>query len=146
MRMFLALHAGIFRVNNLTERWPSGLRRTPAKRVYPKRVPRVQIPLSPPLTRQSARSSIGQSTRLRIWGLGVQIPPGAPVFSKLTRHNSGSFQLFSFSVSKPAFLRPLPRSVFPPHARPLIPRPVVFLRLGCQSNVTECQDKLRLRD
>ena len=25
-----------------------------------------------------ARSSIGQSTRLRIWGLGVQIPPGAP--------------------------------------------------------------------
>src|SRR6266498_371162 len=33
----------------VTERWPSGLRRTPAKRVYPKRVPRVQIPLSPPL-------------------------------------------------------------------------------------------------
>src|SRR5206468_10561657 len=32
----------------VTERWPSGLRRTPAKRVYPKRVPRVQIPLSPP--------------------------------------------------------------------------------------------------
>ena len=27
-----------------------------------------------------ARSSIGQSTRLRIWGLGVQIPPGAPDF------------------------------------------------------------------
>lgn len=32
------------------ERWPSGLRRTPAKRVYLKRVPRVQIPLSPPFS------------------------------------------------------------------------------------------------
>ena len=42
---------GILRETNRsrsTERWPSGLRRTPAKRVYPKRVPRVQIPLSPP--------------------------------------------------------------------------------------------------
>ena len=28
---------------------------------------------------ECARSSIGQSTRLRIWGLGVQIPPGAPI-------------------------------------------------------------------
>ena len=31
-----------------SERWPSGRRRTPAKRVYLKRVPRVRIPLSPP--------------------------------------------------------------------------------------------------
>ena len=29
------------------ERWPSGLRRSPAKRVYVSRVPWVQIPLSP---------------------------------------------------------------------------------------------------
>jgi pimeloyl-ACP methyl ester carboxylesterase len=34
--------------SSVPERWPSGLRRTPAKRVYPKRVPRVQIPPSPP--------------------------------------------------------------------------------------------------
>jgi hypothetical protein len=30
---------------------------------------------------ERARSSIGQSTRLRIWGLGVRISPGAPFFS-----------------------------------------------------------------
>src|ERR1043165_236557 len=33
-----------------SERWPSGRRRTPAKRVYLKRVPRVRIPLSPPVS------------------------------------------------------------------------------------------------
>src|SRR5262245_10010701 len=43
----------------------------------------------------SARSSIGQSTRLRIWGLGVQIPPGAPVSSTSCAPLIwSSFQLF----------------------------------------------------
>src|SRR5579862_1827840 len=36
------------------ERWPSGLRRTPAKRVYLTRVPRVQIPPAPPFLRARA--------------------------------------------------------------------------------------------
>src|SRR5215510_7227118 len=56
-----------FRVNILTERWPSGLRRTPAKRVYPKRVPRVQIPLSPPL---SDRAPVAQLDRAPDYGSG----------------------------------------------------------------------------
>ena len=64
---FLALRARNFRVHILTERWPSGLRRTPAKRVYPKRVPRVQIPLSPPL---SARAPVAQLDRAPDYGSG----------------------------------------------------------------------------
>src|SRR5207344_864839 len=64
---FLALHAREFTVNILTERWPSGLRRTPAKRVYPKRVPRVQIPLSPPL---SDRAPVAQLDRAPDYGSG----------------------------------------------------------------------------
>ena len=64
---FLAFHARDFRVNILTERWPSGLRRTPAKRVYPKRVPRVQIPLSPPL---SDRAPVAQLDRAPDYGSG----------------------------------------------------------------------------
>src|SRR5262245_10644414 len=56
-----------FRVKILTERWPSGLRRTPAKRVYPKRVPRVQIPLSPPL---SGRAPVAQLDRAPDYGSG----------------------------------------------------------------------------
>jgi hypothetical protein len=64
---FLAFLAGSFKVNNLTERWPSGLRRTPAKRVYPKRVPRVQIPLSPP---PSDRAPVAQLDRAPDYGSG----------------------------------------------------------------------------
>src|SRR5215510_6708852 len=56
-----------FSVKILTERWPSGLRRTPAKRVYPKRVPRVQIPLSPPL---SDRAPVAQLDRAPDYGSG----------------------------------------------------------------------------
>jgi hypothetical protein len=65
--VFLVSHARNFGVNNLSERWPSGLRRTPAKRVYPKRVPRVQIPLSPPL---SERAPVAQLDRAPDYGSG----------------------------------------------------------------------------
>ena len=56
------------RIQTVTERWPSGLRRTPAKRVYPKRVPRVQIPLSPPLS-PAARQII----KCKFHGLRIEI-------------------------------------------------------------------------
>src|SRR4029434_6885598 len=67
MQRFWRFTPETFRVNILTERWPSGLRRTPAKRVYPKRVPRVQIPLSPPL---SGRAPVAQLDRAPDYGSG----------------------------------------------------------------------------
>ena len=58
-----------------------------------------------------ARSSIGQSTRLRIWGLGVQIPPGAPNNSiAYTRPIWSSSQLFPLLF--PLFSFPLCRGCF----------------------------------
>jgi hypothetical protein len=41
------------------ERWPSGLRRTPGKCVYVNSVPRVRIPLSPPVLKRVMVVDIG---------------------------------------------------------------------------------------
>src|SRR5262245_6971170 len=57
---------------------------TPAKRVYPKRVPRVQIPLSPPL---SDRAPVAQLDRAPDYGSG-----GWGFKSLRARHISGTYQ------------------------------------------------------
>src|SRR5262245_11934979 len=94
-----------FSVKILTERWPSGLRRTPAKRVYPKRVPRVQILLSPQLPN---RAPVAQLDRAPDYGSGgwgfkslrarhtnQQLFATSPVFFPIVFHFVFPSQLFS---------------------------------------------------
>jgi hypothetical protein len=72
------------------ERWPSGRRRTPAKRVYLKRVPRVRIPLSPPVSAPVAQLDRAPDYGSGGWGfkslrarqifppVGFSFPRGSP--------------------------------------------------------------------
>src|SRR5215475_10283656 len=78
-----------FRVKILTERWPSGLRRTPAKRVYPKRVPRVQIPLSPPLSSRAPVAQLDRAPDYGSGGWGFKSLRARHTNQQFTRHKPG---------------------------------------------------------
>jgi hypothetical protein len=94
----------LYTAKNQTERCPSGRRSTPGKCVYGKTVPRVRIPLSPPLTGyvMVARSVPSQcdvvnpvrsgrkqrQQRIRVPGCSWPMPP--PALSSLSPFSSFS--------------------------------------------------------
>ena len=124
MQRFWRFTPETFRVNILTERWPSGLRRTPAKRVYPKRVPRVQIPLSPPL---SGRAPVAQLDRAPDYGSG-----GWGFKSLRARHENQQVTRFQSGLLSNCFHFLFPSALIRHSLRPLSLHSLLHARLVCR--------------